>query len=287
MLSAGILAENSFELWPGLLHLVACGRDAHAAVEAGMDVARETAADLVGDAELVARGSLDVLPRGLAARQLLEAARALVQASGAAGAGGMSPLIVALPGSVCDRALAAMRDAGSVEFAAASLGDSMAFHLEAGADMPVIPGISLVLGEFVGALGASAGGVAMAGLSCAFPTSGVADRVAAQAQSASHAALAAATIADDMRASAAKRRLERIGDPLVARAWKAREITGNVGLLAPEEIRNVLSAGVRRASVLRERHLLRAAALALKGRGRTLGRVDGDRLLRFGVSEWR
>jgi len=84
-----------------------------------------------------------------------------------------------------------------------------------------------------------------------------------------------------------KPRRSRIVDPLVAHAWEGRVIADAPGLIPPEEIWEALSKGMKRAGVLREKRLLRAAAFALKGRGRTLGPIDGDRLVRFGVSEWR
>ncbi len=59
------------------------------------------------------------------------------------------------------------------------------------------------------------------------------------------------------------------------------------GLIDADAVWQVLSAAVRQATVLRDKRLLGAAALGVKGRGRTIGPVDGDRLLRFGVSEWR
>jgi hypothetical protein len=285
MLTTGAYVEKSFELWPGVLRLAASGADAHAAIEAGIDAARETAASLIADGDLVARNSLDMLPRGAAARTIPDVARVFMQALGAAD---MSPLLVALPGAVCDVVLAVMREAGALEFAVATLGDALAFHLEAGASLPLLPSMPLVLGEFTRALGGGAeGGVALAGHGCFFPTSGIADGVAAQARSAALAAFIAAAIADSMTLSTAKPRRARIVDPLVAHAWEGRIIADAAGLIPPEDIWEALSKGMKRAGILREKRLLRATAFALKGRGRTLGPIDGDRLVRFGVSEWR
>jgi hypothetical protein len=285
MRASDIHIEKSFELWPGVLRLAASGGDAHAAIDAGIDAAREAAANLIADAELVARGSLDMLPRGAAARSIPDIARTFLQALGAVS---LPPLLVALPGAVCDVALAAMRAAGAVDLGIAALGDTLAFHLGAGASLPVLPSMPLALGEFVRALGGGAGGgVALAGQGSVFPTSGVADGVAAQGGSAALAAFAAASIADAMVPSIVKPRNARIVDPLVARAWEDRVIADAPGLIPPEEIWEALSKGMKRASALREKRLLRAAAFALKGRGRTLGPIDGDRLVRFGVSEWR
>ncbi len=64
-------------------------------------------------------------------------------------------------------------------------------------------------------------------------------------------------------------------------------MAGGAGLIDGDAVWQVRSAAVRQATVLRDKRLLGAAALGVKGRGRTIGPVDGDRLLRFGVSEWR
>ncbi|HEX7777385.1 MAG TPA: hypothetical protein VF449_12740, partial [Parvibaculum sp.] len=172
--------------------------------------------------------------------------------------------------------------------AVAALGDALAFHLDGGAGLPPLPSLPVVLGEFVRALGGSAeGGVAFAGANAGFPTSGIADRIAVQARSAALASLAACFISDGVVAPDIKPRRSRIADPLVALAWRDRALAGASGLIAPDDIWEALSKAMRRASALREKRLLRAAVFALKGRGRTLGPIDGDRLVRFGVSEWR
>jgi hypothetical protein len=275
--------EKRFELWPGVLRLMAAGPGAHAAIDRGMDAARAVASTLMVDAELIARGSADVLPRGIAARHALEAARGIAQV-----VGDQVPALFALPGAVCDFVLHAMRGAGPIDVAVVALGDALAFHLEGGAGFPMLPSMPLVSGEFARALGSSTeGGIALAGLSSAFPTSGVADHVVVQGKSAALAALAASSISDSVTVAERKPRRARIADPLVALAWKGRDAAGSAGLVAADEIWAALSKAMRRASALREKRLLRAAAFALKGRGRTLGPVDGDRLLRFGVSEWR
>jgi hypothetical protein len=229
-------------------------------------------------------GSVDILPRGGPARAALEQARAMSQVLGAQP---LPPLLVGLPGAVCDNVLAAMREAGEVSFAAVTLGDAAAFHGEADADcwswLP--PVMSEFVKEFSGAAGA--GGIALAGLSTGFPSQGVADLAAAFAGSASGAALAVASIVEATQWGRARADRRRIPDPLVAQAFKGRTLAVQPGAMPVDEIWEVLSKGSRRASILRERRFMQAAALALKGRGRTSGPVDGNRLLRFGVSEWR
>lgn len=290
MLACDAYVEKNFELWPGVLRLAAGGAAAHAAIDAAMDAARETASSLIADADLVARGSLDMLPRGMAARMIPDVARTLAHALGglATDRALLPPLLVALPGAVCDMVLAAMREAGPLDFAMVALGDTLAFHREAGVSLPVLPSMPLVLGEFVRALdGGVEGGVALAGQTCLFPTLGAADSVAAQGKSAALAAFIAATMADAMTLPAAKPRRTRIVDPLAAHAWEGRTVAGASGLIPSGEIWEALSKGMKCASALREKRLLGAAAFALKGRGRTVGSIDGDRLVRFGVSEWR
>jgi len=59
------------------------------------------------------------------------------------------------------------------------------------------------------------------------------------------------------------------------------------GELSAEAVWDVLSGGARAAAALRSAGHLRAAVLTLRGRGRVIGALEGDRLLRFGVSTWR
>ncbi|MES1990681.1 MAG: hypothetical protein V4441_07000 [Pseudomonadota bacterium] len=286
MLTLDSYAEKSFELWPGALRFAASGPDAHAAVAAGLDAAREIADSLMSDADLMSRGSFDILPRGLAARQALDMARSFGQALGATAA---PPLLVALPGAVCDDVMRAMRHAGKLSFAVAVLGDALAFHV-AGVVLPSdLVSLPLIMGEFVQALGPriGEGGVALAGAHRHFPTSGVADLVAVQSDNAAQAALAAAALSDACLWPSAKKSHRSIADPFVARAYEARARADATGLMPPEDVWETLSKGVKRASVLREKRQFHAAAFGLKGRGRIVGPLGGDRLLRFGVSEWR
>lgn len=286
MLTLDSYADKSFELWPGKLRFAASGPDAHAAIDAGLDAVRTVAESLMSDADLLSRGSFDILPRGSAARHALEAARAFTHTLGAQTP---PPLLVALPGAVCDEVLRAMRRVGKLSFAAATLGDALAFHV-AGVVLPSdLVSLPLVMGEFVQALGAriGEGGVALSGVNRHFPTSGVADLVAVQSDSAAQAALVAASLSDAMTWAPAKKSSRRIADPLVARAYEGHARADATGLMPPEDIWETLSKGVKRASACREKRQLHACAFGLKGRGRIVGPLGGDRLLRFGVSEWR
>ena len=278
--------EKSFEMWPGVLRIAAAGPGAHGAVEAGIDAAREVAASLMSDAELLTRGSVDVLPRGLAARGLLEAVRELMPLLPVEA---MPPLLVGLPGAVCDVVLAAMRGVGDIEFASATLCDSSAFYRVGAVSDDVLAGLPLMAVEFLRGLSADcvSGGIAFGGTGRFFPTSGVADLVATLGDGAGISALSAAALADAMVWPQARVNRRRIVDPLVAAAYADRDSVYLSGVIPPDEIWETLSKAMRAASRLREKRVLIAAAFAFKGRGRTAGPVAGDRLLRFGVSEWR
>ena len=54
-----------------------------------------------------------------------------------------------------------------------------------------------------------------------------------------------------------------------------------------DDIWDRLALGMRRAAELRTQSQLIAAALAWRGRGRILGPLNPDLLIRFGVSNWR
>jgi ApbE superfamily uncharacterized protein (UPF0280 family) len=285
MLATELFVEKEFEIWPGLLRLGAAGDGARDALDAGMDMAREISSALIADAELLASGSPDVLPRGRAGRLALEAHQVVRDALPA---DGLPPVLAALPGAFCDAALAAMRERGGAASLFVSLDGVMAVHQEAGSAVPLRTGLPPVLHEFSAALGVELqGGVALGGIHSSMPTSGLADLVAVQARSAGLAGLVAAALADAVEVAGAMRETGGSRDKLLQMGWAGRRITGATGLIEPEAVWEALSAAVRRANVLREKRLLRAAALGLKGRGRTVGPVDGDRLLRFGVSEWR
>lgn len=281
--------EKSFEIWPGKLSVAASGDGAREALDAGMDIARELSRSVLEDAELLAKGAANALPRGKAGRIAVEAAnlfRELLPSFQ------FPPVLAALPGAVCDVVLNGMLDAaqqnGSVEFIVASLGDVASFHQEPGVAADTDSCMQPVLGEFVSALGAGIhGGAALGGSRSCVPTCGSLDIVAVQSKSASAAGLAAAIVADAAGDTIAVPRGPAPRDRLFAMAWRERSIAASAGLVEPELIWQALSASVRQATALRDKRLLRAAAFGFKGRGRTIGPVDGDRLLRFGVSEWR
>ena len=278
---------KTFEIWPAKLTFAAGGAGARDALDAAMDAARELSSSVVADAELLAKGAMNVLPRGKAGRLAIETVSAFRDVCSP----DLPPLLAALPGAVCDTVLDVMlevaRNSGGVEFIAVSLGDTVAFHQEPGTRLSGDVDMPPVLGEFLAALGEGAcGGVAIGGVHSGMPTQGALDVVAIQSKSAAVAGFAASVVAD----AAAGVPLP-VGpapkDRLIASAWEGRPVVTAAGLMEPDILWQVLSAAVRQASVLRDKRLLSAAALGVKGRGRTIGPVDGDRLLRFGVSEWR
>ncbi len=283
------LIENSFEIWPGLLRFAAAGEGAHAALAAAMDAARETSGALLSDAELLSSGLPDVLPRSAAARRVTEHVHRVADAARLE-PGRLPPVVAALPGAVCDHVLEAMEEASGdgCEFLLVSLGDAMAVKMARGMAMPFIPHMPPVLCEFLTALGPGVtGGAAMAGIRAEFPTEGLADMVGVAGRSAAEAAYMAVLLSDAVYAGGVSIRQEPLRDRIAAMSWEGRKTVFQTGAMEPDAIQEALSGGARRASALREARLLRAAVIGLKGRGRTIGPVDGDKLLRFGVSEWR
>ncbi|MEP2830597.1 hypothetical protein [Parvibaculum sp.] len=289
MFATSCLVEKSFEIWPGKLSFAAAGGGAREALDVAMDVARDLSRPVLADAELLATGQENVLPRGRAGRIAVETAarfhEALPQIE-------FPPSLAAMPGAICDVILEGMYDAaqasGGVDSIVVSLGDVIAVHQEpgvAGGAGGVAPPL---LGEFVSALGEGVqGGAAIAGSQSAFPTSGPLDIVAVQSKSAAMAGFAAATVADASADAVSVSKGASPRDRLFAFAWRDHFIAGPAGLVDAELVWQALSVSVRQAAALRDKQFLRAAALGFKGRGRTTGPVDGDRLLRFGVSEWR
>lgn len=285
------LIEKSFEIWPGLLRFAAAGEGAHAALAAAMDVARETSGALLSDAELLSSGLPDVLPRSAAARRVKESVQRVADAVRLEPAR-LPPVVAALPGAVCDQVLEAMEvagsEAGGCELLIVSLGDAMAVKMARGATLPFMPQMPPVLSEFITALGPGfTGGAAMAGLRADFPTEGFADMVGVAGGGAAEAGYMAVALSDAVYAAGVSISQEPLRDRVAAMSWEGRKTVFQTGVMEPEAIWEALSAGVRRGSALREARLLRAAVIGLKGRGRTIGPVDGDKLLRFGVSEWR
>lgn len=284
MFAVSVPVEKTFEIWPGRLSFAAGGAGARDALDAATDMARALARAVIEDAELLAQGG-DVLPRGAVGRHALEAIAPFRDMQ----TGDLPPPLAALPGAICDTVLDAMRRAaGEADFIIVALGNAAAIHEAPGIALPPEADMSPVLAEFARALGPGIqGGVALGGIHSAMPTRGALDLAAVQSRSAAHAGFAAALVADAAAAGFTPPKGEMPRDRLLAAGWAGRAVARAPGLVEPEAIWDALSASVRQASALRDRRLLSAAALGFRGRGRTIGPIDGDRLLRFGVSEWR
>lgn len=287
MFATTVPVEKTFEIWPGKLTFAAGGAGARDALDAAMDAARDLSRSVVVDAELLAKGAMNVLPSGKAGRLAIETANLFRDTCSPE----LPPLLAALPGAVCDTVLDVMlevaRHSGGAEFIAVSLGDAVAFHQEPGIPLSGDVDMPPVLGEFLAALGEGIqGGAAIGGVHSGTPTQGALDVAAIHSKSAAIAGFAAAIVAD-AAAGVPGPAGQAPKDRLIASAWAGRPVVTAAGLMEPDTLWQILSAAVRQASVLRDKRLLSAAALGAKGRGRTVGPVDGDRLLRFGVSEWR
>ena len=289
MFAVSSSVEKSFEIWPGKLCFAAAGEGAREALDVAMDLARALARSVIADAELLAAGAANVVPGGRAGRAALETAnrfRELLPVSD------FPPVLAAVPGAVCDVVLEGMveaaRGCGGVDYIVVTLGDAIAIHQEPGAAAGADDVMPPVIGEFVSALGAGIrGGAALGGIRSAIPSRGALDIVAIQSGTAAAAGFAAAFVADAASDAIELSQGSAPRDRLMALAWERRAISASAGFVEPEIVWQVLSASVRQATALRDKRLLRVAALGFKGRGRTIGPVDGDRLLRFGVSEWR
>ncbi|MEX0839245.1 MAG: hypothetical protein WD034_06910, partial [Parvibaculum sp.] len=223
MLASEPFIEKEFEIWPGRLLFAAAGDGAREALDAGMDMARDVSSALIADAELLASGSPDVLPRGQAGRLALEAHQAVRDALPVED---LPPALAALPGAVCDVVLGAMRERSGAAVTAVWLDGVMALHQDAETMAPSRTGLPPVLHEFSVALGTGLqGGVAMGGIRSSTPTSGLADLVAVQARSAGLAGLVAAALADAVEVVSAARETGGSRDKLLQMGWAGRRMT--------------------------------------------------------------
>lgn len=285
MFDTMILAEKTFEMWPGALRLVALGESSLEAAARGHDMAREISASMMRDACVLAAGEIRKIEgvAGEGVRQAVEGMAGYVREEE------LPPMIAALPGAVCDLVIREMRKAGPCQFLAVSLGDVMAFSKSLDAVLPRTNGLPPLLGEFLRALpNATYGGVALAGIRCGAPSSGLADRVAVLAASAAKAGFAAATMAQACDGTA--RQVARETNPrdrLYAQAWLGRGVIGETGHMEPDMVWDALGRAMKLAQRLRDHSDVLAAIMTMKGRGRVLGPIKGDTLFRFGVSEWR
>ncbi len=264
------MSTTSVEILGAPYHLGASAEDASvsdSAVAAGVAFLKQAAAETAGDMDLVSQGHLDVLPRSEAARTALEAARTAVHAGHPDHSVAAAQYAVA--GALADQTVRHMGGAANLACAYAVSGECGAFSIEFEAvlDVPSDQRGALWL-ELIRGLrpGVIKGGIAVAGHRVPNSADGDADIVAVYARSGAEAALSAILIADSVELS----------DRAKSRA-----------IPATEDIWDALSKGVRVLSPLRQANLVRTGVLAQRGRGRCVGQIAHDRLLRFGVSDWR
>lgn len=264
------MSTTSVEISGAIYHLGASGDGASmadSAVAAGVAFLRQAAAETENDMDLISQGHLDVLPRSEAARTALEAARTAVHAGHSDHS--VAAATYAVAGALADQTVQHMCAASHLESAYVVSGECGAFSVgfEAVLDVPSHLRGALWL-EMIRGLrpGVIKGGIAVAGPRVPNSADGDADIVAIYARSGAEAALSAILIADSIELSDSA---------------KSQTIP------AAEDIWDALSKGVRVLSPLRQANLVRTGVLAHRGRGRCIGQIAQDRLLRFGVSDWR
>ncbi|GAA6154780.1 hypothetical protein NBRC116588_02530 [Pyruvatibacter sp. HU-CL02332] len=202
----------------------------------------------------------DVLAQTPLARDVVTAAHAV------AGASGSTPLLApALDAALMDKALSETLEVASPDRFGIAHDKGIAYVLTQGALFPDIPdmpdGMTFELLRSLDApiaLKGERGGVAVV---TAPNWSASAEAVGVVARSSSLAQLCASAI--------------------------EKTVSRPDGELSPEVVWDALGDGARAASALRSAGYLKSAVLTFRGRGRAIGPIDGDRLLRFGVSSWR
>jgi hypothetical protein len=202
----------------------------------------------------------DVLAQTPVARDVAAAAHTVANASGS------TPLLApALDAALMDEALSESLEAATPNRFGIAQDKSIAYVLGEGAQFPDLPdmpdGMTFELLRSLDApiaLRGETGGVAVV---TASNWSASAEAVGVVARSASLAQLCATAI--------------------------EKTVSRPDGELSPEVVWDALGDGARAASALRSAGLLKSAVLTFRGRGRAIGPVEGDRLLRFGVSSWR
>ncbi len=237
------------------------------AVAEGVGFLRQAAADAEGDMDLISQGNLDVLPRSEAARTALEAARTAIHAGHPDHS--ITAARYAVVGALADQTVRHMKEISDLTCAYLVSGECGAFSIDVDAVLDVPSELRGALWlEMIRGLrpGPVKGGIAIAGRRVPNSADGDADVVAIYARSGAEAALSAILIADSVELS------DRAKMPVIP---------------ATEDIWDALSKGVRVLSPLREANLVRTGVLAQRGRGRCVGHISQNHLLRFGVSDWR
>ena len=275
------------EIWGGDLTLGASGVGAEAALAACAERIDRARAGVSEDGALLAQRLFDLLPRTQAGRRAADARRFVAQALNQTDETAVPPALVTLPGAIGDEA---------VDFLAAQKGVDGAYVLADSFLAFSGPDIELANdGRPVSELGQMVvhdlvvkgrGGIGFAGLSHGPPTMGIGEQVACVGENAAVGLMAAAMMADGMVVGSSNVVMAGAAGPYEP-AYQGVAVTRAVGALAADEIWEGLSGGMRVAQRLKTAGILTAGVLTLKGRGRVVGPVEADRLLRFGVSEWR
>ncbi len=164
-----------------------------------------------------------------------------------------------------------------------------AIRVELGADMPTDPEwAGHVLTEPLLGL-ASVGiarGVGVAGAASPMAWPGVADAIAAYGKTALEGAVAAFDWALKIQGPYAKTDYGPATGPF-ADALGEVPVVSKMAHLDPEETWDALAPGARVASEARQAGRVYAGALSLRGRGRVIGALDPNPLMRFRASQWR
>ena len=264
------MSTTSVEILGATYHLGASAEDvsvSDSAVASGVAFLQQAALEAADDMDLVSQGHLDVLPRSEAARTALEAARTAVHAGHPDHS--IAAAQYAVAGALADQTVQHMGGGTPLASAYVVSGECGAFSIDFDAVLDVPSDLRGTLWlEMIRGLrpGVIKGGIAIAGRRVPNSADGDADIVAVYARSGAEAALSAILIADSVELS------DRAKSQVIP---------------ATEDIWEALSKGVRVLSPLRQANLVRTGVLAQRGRGRCIGQIAQDRLLRFGVSDWR
>lgn len=220
--------------------------------------------DWQSDEELLSARGVDALPRGMLGRAVAEAARNVHQALRVTDPSSLPTIADSYRGAVVDLMMEHVPDDVPV---LVKVGDVARFRLvgdttleQVGADDAAL------LFESVRGLEVPihAGAVGVGGARCEDFTDGVADAIALVGGGAATTAYGLKVLHTQMSAA--------------SQGFDGTDV---------DQIWFLLSRGVKTVSMLQAGGLVRAGALSLRGRGRLVGPLSGDHMLRFGVSDWR
>ncbi len=227
--------------------------------------------ELCGELEFLRRPACEDghIPSGAIARRMLAAVRPYASQTF------ITPM-AAVAGAVAEELLEAMISTTSLSRAYVNDGGDIAFHLQPRkmfvVGMVERPDRASLFGTTTIKFGDPMRGIATSGWRGRSFSLGIADAVTVLADTAAMADAAATVVANAV---------DLPGHPRVGRIPACelapdsdlgkRLVTQSVGVLAPNEVRNALVAGVRVAESLCSSGLIRAAALSLQGETRVIG----------------